>query len=459
MTHPIPDDPAADAAWHEREYLAQRSRIMPVWHQQSWRRDCWQIWPHHYVHVSEKDRTLLAYTQDADKGRRNIQTPIKPGKYLTKYFSEILTPKQIAFYAAWQATGMAGSRGYDKAPLMFARTADEIEAVYVAGPDSCMSGSRGDYSGSCHPVRVYAADDLAIAYLHGTVANDPDNMRPIARALVWPDKKVFGRVYPTDHCWQTDKFANIEDSKACASELFNRLMAEGYQQDTEHRAFNGARLRRIECDNGAVVMPYLDWDYCFDDADHGFVMSNRGDYAANGTEGVAQVEPNHTWTCEHCENGMTDDEEQNCVYSGYRNGRARNSMAWCNHCTENHAFYCHGTQDTYSDDVESTTADGETVCQRWADDNCVYSDHSEEYHKDATAVEMANGETWTDAEFAVNGFTCAIDGKNYPNNERHAMYRDIHQDTTEEDIADYLNGLVANDTGLIHAPAQKELIV
>ena len=154
MTHPIPDDPAADATWHERENLAQRSRIMPVWYQQEWWRKAWQIRQFQYVHVSEKDRTLIAYTQDADKGRRNIQTPIKPGKYLTKYFSEVLTAKQIAFFAAWQTTGVAGSRGYDKAPLMFARTADEIEAVYMAGPDSCMSGGAGEYKGPCHPVRV-----------------------------------------------------------------------------------------------------------------------------------------------------------------------------------------------------------------------------------------------------------------------------------------------------------------
>ena len=260
-------------------------------------------------------------------------------------------------------------------------------------------------------------------------------MRPIARALGWPDKKVFGRVYPTDHCWQTDKFANIEDSKACASELFNRLMTEGYQQDTEHRAFNGALLRRIECNDDAVVMPYLDWGYKFDDANHGFVMSSRGEYEADGTDGVARVKPEHTWMCEYCEDGMTDDDDQNCVYSGYHNGRARVSMAWCGHCADNHAFYCHGTDNTFSDDVARTTADGETVCQGWAEDNCVYSDHSEEWHSDATAVEMANGETWTDTEFAEDGFTCAIDGKNYPTGERHAMYPAIHMDTPEEDIS------------------------
>jgi hypothetical protein len=154
---------------------------------------------------------------------------------------------------------------------------------------------------------------------------------------------------------------------------------------------------------------------------------------------------------------MTDEDEQNTVCTRYRNGNGRGAQTWCNHCTENSAFYCHGTQERFADSVGSTTADDETVCQGWADDNCVYSDHSEEYHSDATPVEMANGETWTTDELTEDGFTCAIDGKNYPDNERHAQYRDIHMDSTVEDIAEYLNGRTTEDTGMIHDTAQMEV--
>src|SRR5690242_12865003 len=94
-----------DQEWHDREWSRCLRQGLPVWCNEEW----WQCRKDdlrdHYVHVSASDPKLLAYTQDADKGRRNIQTPVKPGRYLTRYFSDALTPKQIAFYAAWQTTG------------------------------------------------------------------------------------------------------------------------------------------------------------------------------------------------------------------------------------------------------------------------------------------------------------------------------------------------------------------
>ncbi len=240
---------------------------------------------------------------------------------------------------------------------------------------------------------------------------------------------------------------DMQDSRDCASELLNRLMAEGYSQD-EYNQFNGARLRRIDCDDGQVVMPYLDRSYMFADAGNNFVMHQSGEHDASGTDGVARIEPENSWICNSCEEGMSDNDEQNTVYTRYRDGGGRNAQTWCNHCTENHAFYCHGTQETFSDDVGSTTADGETVCQDWADDNCVWSDYSEEYYSNASAVEMANGDHWTDTEFAEHGFTCAIDGGNYPNDERHPDHPEIRRDTSDEDIETWMNGKVDDPTQL-----------
>ncbi len=39
---------------------------------------------YHYAHVSMADKTKLAYTENSEKGQRDIQTQIKPGAYLTK---------------------------------------------------------------------------------------------------------------------------------------------------------------------------------------------------------------------------------------------------------------------------------------------------------------------------------------------------------------------------------------
>src|SRR4051812_29879093 len=91
--------------WRYRESGRQYARKMPVWINETWFRNDFRdngATRYHYLHVSANDPKLLAYTADADKGRRNIQTPIKPGKYLAKYFSKVLSAKQIKYYATWQ---------------------------------------------------------------------------------------------------------------------------------------------------------------------------------------------------------------------------------------------------------------------------------------------------------------------------------------------------------------------
>ena len=67
----------------------------------------------------------------------------------------------------------------------------EIERVYLEGPTSCMSYEAGDEDirESIHPVRVYGAGDLAVAYMRN--ARGKINARTICR----PEKKVYGRLY------------------------------------------------------------------------------------------------------------------------------------------------------------------------------------------------------------------------------------------------------------------------
>lgn len=131
----------------------------------------------HYLHISNENSELVAFTENPEKGERDIQTRLKPGKYLRKYYPA-LTLSMIRDIV----TG-----GENSKELLFASTPEDIEMVYYNGPSSCMS--KVGYYSSIHPVRVYGNSDLQVAYL-----KDSDG-RITARAIVWPEKKRYGRIY------------------------------------------------------------------------------------------------------------------------------------------------------------------------------------------------------------------------------------------------------------------------
>src|ERR1700680_3312611 len=43
----------------------------------------------HFPHVSMSNKSMLAYTESSEKGARDIQTQMKPGAYLAKFFSSV----------------------------------------------------------------------------------------------------------------------------------------------------------------------------------------------------------------------------------------------------------------------------------------------------------------------------------------------------------------------------------
>jgi hypothetical protein len=121
----------------------------------------------------------------------------------------------------------------------FARTPDDIEAVYTWGkptingrhfPTSCMSYGPEHFESGIHPVRVYGAGDLAVAFIHNSTKE-----RIVARCLCWPERLRHGIIYGAD------------------LPLRHMLEALGYTRGS----MRGARLLKIPYDGG-FVMPYID---------------------------------------------------------------------------------------------------------------------------------------------------------------------------------------------------------
>lgn len=322
-------------------------------------------WVEHLPRPSETVPGNIGYFQSPAKRARNIRTPIKPGRYLKKYFGDLLSETEIHEAALeWQ-------NHFALRALKVTQDADEIEAVYRGRYNgSCMWFQHGDYEGSCHPARVYAGPDLGIAYI-----GDRDNAD--ARCLVWPEKKIY---YPK---WYGD-----------GSRLEASLIAEGYKVGYEGD-FEGARLQRIEYGDGFVV-PYV--DVCCDLADHGdYLVIPRygGDVHCRNTSGIS-FEPQ---PCADCGDNMSEDE-QTTVYNG---------ECVCDSCLSDGYFLCEGYEEYYPDDRRAETPDGTAYSQRYVDSHdFFYCDVTELYYPERrySQVSLVEGGHCVEDHAEANGFYC-----------------------------------------------------
>lgn len=296
-----------DDKWKERE--AKRFRdgtYMPVpWESQRW----WHNTKpdlEHFAHVSIERDAQIAFTADVSQGVSDKQTRMKPGRYLERYMGHELSGDTIRQWVA------EFSIAYDKPELGLATTAEKIRHVYEHGPSSCMSHGIHEFqtrklTPPMHPTEVYAAGDLAVAYLSGQGVHAPcddcedlcegcdgdENTSYSARCVVWPEKKYFGRIY-----------GDVERMKLL-------LVKEGY------KAFNdmsGARLTRVLyskiaakgiSNNDVFVCPYLDSNTKVRDDGKFLIIDDNGHISARHTGGYCidervkcsgcqkLVDPNH----------------------------------------------------------------------------------------------------------------------------------------------------------------------
>ena len=389
-----------------------------------WERETW--WTEHLaskadwwrVRRSEDDSAMLAYHLTEAHALADRWTKTKPGRYLTAHTS--LTQKEVKFWAEWHIKGErpADDDEPDSEVVQFASTPDEIEEVYLDGPSSCMSHQADSYESSEHPVRVYGAGDLAIAWLPYR-DNDEDYLgrrladrpRVKARALCWPERKVYGRVYPDD-CYPE------------GAALVHALQAVGYSHARIHdKGFNGARLLRIECEdrNGrdGWVMPYLD-SPCrnFDDDGDYLIMRQNGEFNAEETDGVVTSEEEYEYHCDWCEDGFNGGGST--VFSSVNRHGGRNERYICPSCAESeNVFRCAGFDEYFdSGHVSYDEWQGETYTCQWLEDNTFISDFSGERFSGDDMVTMHNGYQWAEEE--LDGNAVPIDGEWWPTDDADA---------------------------------------
>lgn len=282
----------------------------------------------HFLHLSKEDPCKVAFVASDEHGLLDTVTQMAPGRYLAKYFPQFDSKEQSRLACLVDVD----------AELKFASTEDDIERVYLGGVSSCMAHPVSDFStGGIHPTRIYGAGDLAIAYLER-------KKRISGRALCWPEKKVYGRIYGDEN------------------RMIEQLQAAGFRR-ADPSDFVGARLKRIFLSSSSgFVMPYLDWDLSATDdgeflrlAIHGRIYGQN----THGTSGESSYQ-----TCHHCEGGVHEEDAyylsdrdvhvcESCFNNHYYNcghctdnfdpertpsteviDRYNNNSLWCEHCTD-----------------------------------------------------------------------------------------------------------------------------
>lgn len=325
------------------------------WSSQGWVDENPLRWAHR-VHVSEKDPMLVAYNQSVDKINRNIQTQMKPGKYLRQFYPK-MTDEEVR---AWSHKFEAQNKPHEFELISNTDPKGWVEAYsheVQASSSSCTSCMTGQ---DC--VRVYAhpGNDLALLVIR------QDDGVVIARAIVNTKKKAYVRAYTNKERLSSSTFEGMLD-------------AAGWGED--RACLRGQALQRIEHDNN-FVCPYIDGDYQYvtDNDDHLYISSDG--VGASNTNGYSN-NLEDCRSCDVCGDSMSDDESTYIACEG-------NDV--CQECLDEHYVYAYGrpgrngrpSNQAYARERDCTEVGGEWYLDAFLSDNDIHEcDHSgDHYHLD-----------------------------------------------------------------------------
>lgn len=275
----------------------------PLWHSEPWvPGDALLRLPH----MSTQEAGMVAWYDSFEKFKTDTLTRARPGRFLTKFYSDVLSEKDIKYWAERQAM-LTSAR--DTLRFIENDDPDGWEWVYEHGEGftSCMTYDResrylhSKLYGENHPVRAYARKDngLRLAYL-GT-PKDVEGGKVYARAIVRDDEHAKGyiRIYGDDRIKHYLKEAGYGCSTSLEGVELNKRLLEG---------------------GGRIICPYLDSGDVEVHRDYLEVVDCGRDTESTGLLG----ERDH-YTCERC--GADHDDEDDLHYSD-RIG------SWCDECED-----------------------------------------------------------------------------------------------------------------------------
>jgi hypothetical protein len=387
--------------------------------------------PDHFAHVSSSDKRKVAFTETPSAGERDRQKVLSAVEYFNRHLSD--------HFGSYNRDGFVSDMLGSSVSVLFSPlgNASALSDIYMECDDngydvsSCMSHVLGDYSSEIHPVEVYAmGGDLTLAFLRGhddcgeddegnewrQYDYDPDadwnGCGPIiARCLVWPERKEFGRVYGTS------------DNQRL---LRTALQAQGYTSSD----LSGARIAKVESEGGssscdcdecdpegsvAFVMPYLDIGdgYFSDCGDHWRAGRGHGTQNRAGTSTSGLINVPVPIACDHCGDEVPGDTLARVYVDEYDHER------WCPSCRSSETTYCSVTDIHVPNDqvtrvlISSRYRDRDYTVAAWALDEFI-----EDCDSDTRPV-LCN-----DGVYRSRAFQCRDCGETFATEERQVMGRD-----------------------------------
>jgi hypothetical protein len=373
------------------------------WAREDWFRDSPYAYLH-LLHMSEQNPLIVAYTQSIDKLLANRQTPVKPGRYLTQFFSDVLTETQIKHWAEKVVAATVPCE------LDYIGSNDregwiKVYAVPMESGDmSCMTGKTS--------VGVYAHDKSVLRLAYITQGGEIRG-----RAIVREDSKEYVRCYPNTSGVDGQKFHTI---------MTEMVEAAGYT----HGSLMGVRLAKLqyEGDMDKFVMPYLDAGEgrspCLED-DGEYLLVTKNGYVEGQTQAGYITFESET-TCDNCGD---DAHEDDLTYVEAREERV------CEHCLEHHYVQAWGRRSQMwvregDTDVIECQSNNEWYLEDYANNHDVYlcEDTGEYWHLD-DLVSTSRGYIHTDNAVDLDVEDC--EGNNHAHKDDVVTTHDgrvIHED-------------------------------
>lgn len=316
--------------------------------------------PEHFAHVAKGDPRSLAYTKTEADGLRDIQKRMTVSAYLTTYAPTLDADTIVALQRKHQDA-------VSVAELQIATDPEDIVEVYTNGNgqggigSSCMRHDTSYFSGDQHPCVAYGDSDLAVAY------TTDDRDRTTARAIVWPEKKVYSRMYGNERS---------------VPELQRLMVAAGYKASKGYygsssivspHSLIGARIRAVQDGEGSrrYIVPYLDegvWGVLDAKKEWITIVDHQPAGASlisiKETNGVAQVQGPRCPSC-----GSSSYEADTLAYISYPADAGQTRMH-CINCRSSYTYVCAGTGQRFArDEVGYVRSNGFQYAQPWAEAN------------------------------------------------------------------------------------------
>jgi hypothetical protein len=328
-------------------------------------------WPH----VSQGDKSKIAYTQNEVKGQRDIQTVTSVGKYLNRHFD---LPDHII-------RDLVSRYGTASQFKLVHTTAEMIYHLH-RGPQSCMvwgedRGVRCADGVTRHPYETY---DPKFGW-HMAVRVEGDATMGRALCMTKPDgHKYFVRSYlrPSN----TSSYSQTDDG------MENWLQEQSY---SKHSSWDDGEKLAYHPAQDNFVAPYLDGGekrVTINAGAGAIVVDSDGEYACDQTGGCPtyEDEDENSFECACCGDNTDDDDGywvergedvrvcESCLNHEYQYVYGRRGNQY--HVHENNAVYVESNSEHYDED--------------YLNDNNIVQLENGEYEQMEEAIEI-NGDWYS----------------------------------------------------------------